>query len=61
MNISMKQTHRPREQTCGCQGGWNVVEEVEEDRWEGVSFIVLLGSECVLNTLVIAQCIPNKF
>ena len=24
MNLSMKQTHRHREQTCGCQagGGW---------------------------------------
>ena len=21
MNLSMKQTHRRREQTCGCQGG----------------------------------------
>ena len=21
MNISMKQTHRHREQTCGCRGG----------------------------------------
>ena len=21
MNLSMKQTHRHREQTCGCQGG----------------------------------------
>ena len=26
MNISMKQTHRPREQTCGCQGGGSVGE-----------------------------------
>ena len=26
MNLSMKQTHRHREQTCGCQGWW-VVEE----------------------------------
>ena len=28
MNISMKQkqTHRCREQTCGCQGGGNVEE-----------------------------------
>ena len=25
MNLSMKQkqTHRPREQTCGCQRGWS--------------------------------------
>ena len=22
MNLSTKQTHRHREQTCGCQGGW---------------------------------------
>ena len=22
MNLSMKQTHRHRKQTCGCQGGW---------------------------------------
>ena len=31
MNISMKQkqTHRYREQTCGCQGGG----EVEEGEW----------------------------
>ena len=29
MNISMKQkqTHRHREQTCGCQGGWGVRAE----------------------------------
>ena len=24
MNLSMKQTHRHREQTCGCQGGGGV-------------------------------------
>ena len=26
MNLSMKQkqTHRHREQTCGCQGGWGM-------------------------------------
>ena len=26
MNISVKQTHRHREQTCGCQGGEGVRE-----------------------------------
>ena len=28
MNLTMKQTHREREQTCGCQGGGGV-----EERW----------------------------
>ena len=22
VNLSMRQNHRHREQTCGCQGGW---------------------------------------
>ena len=26
MNLFMKQTHRRREQTCGCQGGMEVGE-----------------------------------
>ena len=26
MNIPMKQTHRHREETCGCQGGGGAVE-----------------------------------
>ena len=26
MNLPMKQTHRHREQTCGCQGGGSVRE-----------------------------------
>ena len=42
MNLSpkQKQTHRHREQTCGCQGGWGDEEGID---WEfGVSRLKLI-------------------
>ena len=42
MNLSMKQTHGPGEQTCGCQGG---VEREQMERELGVSRYELLHTE----------------
>ena len=48
MNLSTKQTHRHREKTCGCQGGWG-----RED-WEfGVRTCKLLYREWVNNNVLV--------
>ena len=52
MNISMKekQTHKHREQTCGCQGEGSG----GEIHWEfGVSRCKLLHRECVNNKVLL--------
>ena len=49
MNISMKQTHRHREQTCGCQG-----EGGEGMDWEfGISRGKLLYIEWINNKVLL--------
>ena len=50
-SLRQKQTHRHREQTCGCQGGWEVGGRMD---WEfGISRCKLLYREWKNNKVLL--------